>query len=91
MAHLALRQMAGPTDDCWHADTAFEQTELRSAIRTGTAAAFMSPLLSRMAVVGLTMLGSFFVAIMFGMLAVQSYLAIQQMRGGGGFGGGRPW
>ncbi len=51
-----------------------------------------------MAVVGFAVLHSFFVLIMFGMLAVQSYLAIQQMRGGGGFGGGgfgggggRPW
>lgn len=43
-----------------------------------------------MALVGIAMLHSFFVAIMFGMLAVQSYMAIQQMRGGG-FGGGRPW
>lgn len=49
-----------------------------------------------MALVGFAMLGSFFVAIMFGMLAVQSYMTIQQMRGGGGFGGGgfgggKPW
>lgn len=46
-----------------------------------------------MAAVGILMLGSFFVAIMFGMLAAQSYMAIQQMTGGGGFGGGRgrPW
>jgi Zn-dependent protease len=42
-----------------------------------------------MAVVGF-MLQSFFMAILFGMLAVQSYFAIQQL-GGGGFGGGRPW
>ncbi len=38
----------------------------------------------------------FFLVIMFGMLAFQSYMAIQQMRGGGGFGrgfggGGKPW
>jgi Zn-dependent protease len=49
-----------------------------------------------MAVVGILKLGSLFVAIMFGMLAFQSYMAIQQMRGGGGFGrggfgGGKPW
>jgi len=49
-----------------------------------------------MAVFGWVRLGSFFVAIMFGMLAFQSYMAIQQMRGGGGFGrgfggGGKPW
>jgi Zn-dependent protease len=38
--------------------------------------------------------GDYFVAIMFGMLAFQSYMAIQQMRGGGRFGqggGGKPW
>ena len=34
--------------------------------------------------------GSFFMAVLFGMLAFQSYTAIQQTRGGG-FGGGRPW
>ncbi len=49
-----------------------------------------------MALVGFVQLGSFFVAIMFVMLAFQSYMAIQQMRGGGGFGrggfgGGKPW
>ncbi len=48
-----------------------------------------------MAVVGYAVLHSFFVLIMFGMLAAQSYMAIQQMRGGGfgggGFGGGNPW
>jgi Zn-dependent protease len=49
-----------------------------------------------MAAVGILKLGNLFVAIMFGMLAFQSYMAIQQMRGGGGFGrggfgGGKPW
>lgn len=34
--------------------------------------------------------GSLFTALMFGSLAMSSYMAIQQMRGGG-FGGGRPW
>jgi Zn-dependent protease len=49
-----------------------------------------------MAIYGGVMLRSFFIAIMFGMLAFQSYMAIQQMRGGGfgrgGYGGGgKPW
>lgn len=43
------------------------------------------------AVAGYAMLQDFFILILFGMLAVQSYLAIQQMRGGGGGFGGRPW
>lgn len=48
-----------------------------------------------MAVAGLMLLQSLYVTILFGMLAVQSYFAIQQF-GGGGFGGGfgrggRPW
>jgi len=36
-------------------------------------------------------LSSFFIAIMFGMMAFQSYMTIQQISGGGGFGGRRPW
>ncbi len=43
-----------------------------------------------MAVFGMLYWQSIFVALMFGSLAASSYMALQQM-GGGGYGGGRPW
>ena len=43
------------------------------------------------AVAGLLFMQSILMAILFGSMAFSSYTTLQQMQGGGGFGGGRPW
>ena len=43
------------------------------------------------ALAGILFTESFLMAILFGSMAFSSYMSLQQMQGGGGFGGGRPW